>query len=90
MFCIFLDLLIIIFCIVNIVISFSGKNWVNIVLDKAYELYPQYYKNDKLRIWMDKEYEGYDQGKQIYDYPMGKAYKTKTQEAIEARKKAAK
>jgi len=31
MFCIFLDLLIIIFCIVNIVISFSGKNWVNIV-----------------------------------------------------------
>lgn len=57
-------------------VNFGSKNkeWVNIVLDKAYELYPQHYKNGKLRIWIDKEYEGYDQGKHMYDYPMDKAY----------------
>ncbi len=43
--------------------------WFNIVLDKLYELYPQYYVNNKLRIW-----NGEDNLNSEYDYPFEKSY----------------
>jgi hypothetical protein len=49
-----------------------SNEWVNRVLDKIHELYPQYYKDGKIRIWNDDDY--YDRGKQIYDYPLNKSY----------------
>ena len=49
----------------------KSNDWVNKALDAFYELYSEYYKNDKLLIWND-EYE-YDKGKQIFDYPLDKA-----------------
>lgn len=55
-------------------IDFGPKSneWVNVALDKIYELNKQYYKNGKLLIWNDDDQ--YPQHKQQYDYPMDKAY----------------
>lgn len=50
----------------------KSNEWVNIVLGKIKELYPQYYVGGKIRVWYD-EY-GYDRGKEIFDYPLGRAY----------------
>lgn len=49
----------------------QSNEWVNVALHKVHELYPEYYKNGKIRIWTGDEFE---RGKAIYDYPMGKAY----------------
>jgi len=52
-------------------VDFGPKSfeWFNIVLDKLYELYPQYYVNNKLRIW-----NGENDLKSEYDYPFEKSY----------------
>ena len=50
----------------------QSNEWVNIALHKIHELYPQYYKNGTIKIWNgDDEFE---RGKEIYDYPLDKAY----------------
>lgn len=55
-------------------IDFGPKSneWVNVVLHKIYELYPQYYKNGKIRIWNGEDEFG--ENKNIYDYPIDKSY----------------
>lgn len=52
-------------------VDFGPKSfeWLNIVLDKLYELYPQYYVNNKLKIW-----SGEDDLNSEYDYPFEKSY----------------
>ena len=56
-------------------VNFGSKTngWVNIALDKIYELYKQHYENDKIKIWVEDDGESYG-GKEIFDYPMDKAY----------------
>jgi hypothetical protein len=49
----------------------KSNDWVNLALDKFYELYKEHYKDGKLLIWNDDEY---DRHKQQWDYPMDKAY----------------
>lgn len=49
----------------------QNNDWYNIVLDELYKLYPQYYKNGKIRVWYDED--TFD-GKGIWDYPLEKAY----------------
>jgi len=56
----------------NVNYGFQNFNWYNTVLSKLHEKYPQYYENDKIKVWYDK-YE-FDNGKQIYDYPFDKSY----------------
>lgn len=55
-------------------VDFGPKSydWYNIVLDKLYELYPQHYKNGKIKIWHNDD--DFDEGKQMWDYPYDKAY----------------
>lgn len=51
----------------------KSNDWVNTAFKAFYELYSEYYINGKLRIWSSNDYEEYDIGKQIYDYPLDKA-----------------
>jgi len=50
----------------------KSNDWVNLALDKFYELYKEHYKDGKLLIWNDDD--EYDRHKQQWDYPMDKAY----------------
>jgi hypothetical protein len=55
-------------------INFGPKSneWVNIILDKIHELYPEHYINGKIKIWSGRD--EFDRGKLIFDHPYNESY----------------